>query len=125
MSSLLVALHSGQYSRAQTELLAFELHDPAPENSNDSSRRFLIRVITRAVLDVCMYPDTNENHLSAKDWLLGNHDAAASFLDLASLVGLDSIMGSITAMADQEGVHRDKIRDLKKQLYNWSSDERS
>jgi len=111
-------LASGEYRQFQQLVSGIRAGDPVLMWDPYPSARFLIRVVSRAIFDVCMYDDDNPHRESAKNWLLGDVDAAISFRDLMSLVPLDDIIEQVFDMAAEEGVHRDRVRDMKRLLYN-------
>lgn len=119
MTAIAHVLNAGEYQYAQTNTLDVILRSPHDDEDPRASRRFLTRIITRAILDVSMYPETDERHQSAKSWLLEKHQAVVSFEDLSCIVDMDDLQGMVMALAQEEGVHRTRVRDLKKQLYNW------
>lgn len=112
-------INSGDYWKDREIFNDFRLADPSVDLSFGSCKRFLVRVLTRAVLDVCMYDSGNPNHDSAKSWLLGHvPEAPIAFRDLADLVDLDWMTEELFSVAQEEGVHRDQIRNMKRLLYN-------
>lgn len=127
MTAIEAVLNSGEYQHAQANTLDVILRNPYTDDDPRASKRFLTRIITRAVLDVSMYPSTDERHCSARNWLLDkvptdlqrDHDFVVTLSDLSCIVDMDDLHREIVSLATEEGAHRDKVRDLKKQLYNW------
>ena len=118
MTAIELVLLNGDHCRDRHSLVDFRLNSTT-EVDPEASRRFLVRILSRAILDVCMYDEEDVRHVSAKDWLLGHVDAYISFVEIAELVGLDFLQSQIFTLAEQEGIHRDKVRDMKKLLYNY------
>lgn len=125
MTAFELLMSSGEYVLHRKLFEPFRLSDPREDLCVDSCRRFLVRVLARAVLDVCMYDKGNPHHDSAEAWLLGDVEAHLSLGEIASMVDLEWMLQQIFDVAKEEGVHRDQIRNMKRLLYNLPDDDSS
>jgi hypothetical protein len=128
MSAIDMVLNEGEYGRFRMLVPETRGAHATAEAGYEGCRRFLIRIVARAVLDVCLYPAGNPLHDSARSWLLSKDEDEGylvSFRQLVDLVGIQDLEKSVLAAAQEEGVYRDKVRDMKGLLYKLSGEDDS
>lgn len=123
MSAIAHVLNSGEYRQSSEPVLGVVLRSSVSGHDHENSRRFLIRIVTRAVLDVSMYGPHNENHRSARAWLMGEQDSLLSFSDIVQIAGMTDIQKAIENLAEEDGYSREKVRDVRRQLYDRGVDD--
>lgn len=122
MNAAQLVIRAQEYRQAVKDYLGTYVNDTDNGACNWSSKRFLARLVLRAVVDISMYKEDNPHHISAKNWVLGKTKAVVAFSDLLALLGMDSMEDKMIEAAEVDGEAREQIRELKKHFYNWDSD---
>jgi len=122
MTALQIAIDSGDYANEFHLLPELRSLIPKRLDGSESCRRFLLRVVTRSIIDVCVYPEGNPSHDSARDWLMGKDDSAMPFRDLVLLLDLEWIECQVIAILKGNTAHKNKVMEMKRLIYRLGED---
>lgn len=90
----------------------------------ESCKRFMARVVSRAILDLSMYGEDSPNHKSARDWIDGGLSASGlSFEEAVELIDMEWILDHMHDLLKGEGAPTEKIRNMKRLLYHVSEND--
>lgn len=102
MTAIELAIDKGEYKEYHFMLPDVRGHARHGESSPESCRRFLMRVLVKAVLDFCALKPTDPYHADAKEWLMGNtENCPMTVEDLCSIVDMDWALPSIKDLVEK------------------------
>lgn len=120
MTAIDIVLECGEYRQYRDFVSRLGIHQVSYQHDFEPCKRFLVRLLSRAIFDASMYPENNPNYRSAKDWLLGKVKGTITFKELVDLVGLNCLADDVLNLVSEEsdGFHKSKIQQMKKLIYN-------